>query len=532
MASAQPFLSGEEPGFGFEEEENSAMDDYQRFYTLLFDHTWAKAEGEEYETEFSLPSDDDSSSSYASSPLTNTPDDAPSPSSSSPYPSSPSLSQVPFPVPDPSSPQVQSPEEPKRKAEAGDSFQQPRTKRGRPSKKAKEQEEKKEREKKERELLPSPFQAFENAYSSSRFDILRLLAQLPSRPNPRFALGRIDLSCAFVVTDPSLPDNPIIYVSPSFEKLTKYRESEILGRNCRFLQVPGGNLKAGAHRTYCDHETIVHMKRCLDEEVECQAVILNYTKAGVPFLNLITMIPIRVQLEDSKSHLYVIGLQCDIGAKMMSHVTQGPTTQQVRTELEKETPVPVTRTLPKQYPDPPPNTSHPETLQEIRPSNLAFLKTINHDTNPGDPVEFVCQLSMDAVFLYASPGCGVILGFSPEGMVGRPLSEFLHPGDVQTASALHTLLKGSDQQTKELLKGTLRFKTRKGGYVALETKFDSFYHSPSRREIMVLYANPVKGFTPFVFFSLLASLFSLSFSFFLGSALIITHPPFLGIGKR
>lgn len=41
---------------------------------------------------------------------------------------------------------------------------------------------------------------------------------------------------SFVLTDPSLPDNPIIFASKGFLELTGYRLNEVLGRNCRFLQ--------------------------------------------------------------------------------------------------------------------------------------------------------------------------------------------------------------------------------------------------------------------------------------------------------
>uniref|UniRef100_A0ACD5XQ38 Uncharacterized protein n=1 Tax=Avena sativa TaxID=4498 RepID=A0ACD5XQ38_AVESA len=37
----------------------------------------------------------------------------------------------------------------------------------------------------------------------------------------------------FVITDPRLPDNPIIFASDSFLQLTEYSREEILGRNCR-----------------------------------------------------------------------------------------------------------------------------------------------------------------------------------------------------------------------------------------------------------------------------------------------------------
>jgi PAS domain-containing protein len=43
---------------------------------------------------------------------------------------------------------------------------------------------------------------------------------------------------SFVVTDPSLPDNPIVFASQGFLEMTGYRMDQVLGRNCRFLQGP------------------------------------------------------------------------------------------------------------------------------------------------------------------------------------------------------------------------------------------------------------------------------------------------------
>ena len=41
----------------------------------------------------------------------------------------------------------------------------------------------------------------------------------------------------FVVTDPSLPDNPIVFATQGFYELTGFDATHVLGRNCRFLQV-------------------------------------------------------------------------------------------------------------------------------------------------------------------------------------------------------------------------------------------------------------------------------------------------------
>lgn len=39
-----------------------------------------------------------------------------------------------------------------------------------------------------------------------------------------------------VIADARLPDHPLIYVNAAFETITGYSRSDVLGRNCRFLQ--------------------------------------------------------------------------------------------------------------------------------------------------------------------------------------------------------------------------------------------------------------------------------------------------------
>ncbi len=44
------------------------------------------------------------------------------------------------------------------------------------------------------------------------------------------------VSQGIVITDPNQPDNPVIYASAGFQRVTGYTPKEVIGRNCRFLQ--------------------------------------------------------------------------------------------------------------------------------------------------------------------------------------------------------------------------------------------------------------------------------------------------------
>ena len=75
-------------------------------------------------------------------------------------------------------------------------------------------------------------------------------------------------------------DFPIVYASHTFEKLTGYSNSEIIGRNCRFLQAPDGHVALGSRRRYTDNNAVYHIKSHLISGKECQASIINYRKGG------------------------------------------------------------------------------------------------------------------------------------------------------------------------------------------------------------------------------------------------------------
>ena len=57
----------------------------------------------------------------------------------------------------------------------------------------------------------------------------------------RSLLEADEVEMSVVFSDPTLPDNPMIFVSDEFETQTGYSPMEATGRNCRFLQGPDTN---------------------------------------------------------------------------------------------------------------------------------------------------------------------------------------------------------------------------------------------------------------------------------------------------
>ncbi|EOY34234.1 Phototropin 1 isoform 1 [Theobroma cacao] len=106
----------------------------------------------------------------------------------------------------------------------------------------------------------------------------------------------------FVITDPRLPDNPIIFASDSFLELTEYSREEILGRNCRFLQGPE-----------TDPATVRKIREAIDNQAEVTVQLINYTKSGKKFWNLFHLQPMRDQKGEVQ---YFIGVQLDGSAKV------------------------------------------------------------------------------------------------------------------------------------------------------------------------------------------------------------------------
>lgn len=111
----------------------------------------------------------------------------------------------------------------------------------------------------------------------------------------------------------TIGDNTLLLVNQSFCTLTGYGMDEVVGRNCRFLQV------ATDRRDPDNSEARAEIHYFLEEESAStvRTPIVNFTKSGKPFVNLLFMSKLRgtdgqvrfifaSQFDVSRSHLSLL----------------------------------------------------------------------------------------------------------------------------------------------------------------------------------------------------------------------------------
>jgi PAS domain S-box-containing protein len=113
----------------------------------------------------------------------------------------------------------------------------------------------------------------------------------------------------FAITDPRQPDNPLIWVNPSFTRVTGYEAAEVVGRNCRFLQGPA-----------TDPAAVAEVREALEARRAVTTTLLNYRKDGTAFWNQLSVSPV---FDGNGTLVSFVGVQTDV-------------TERVRVERERE----------------------------------------------------------------------------------------------------------------------------------------------------------------------------------------------------
>ncbi|PSP83370.1 hypothetical protein BRC83_07160 [Halobacteriales archaeon QS_1_68_17] len=129
-------------------------------------------------------------------------------------------------------------------------------------------------------------------------------SESPPAPEVDFALKEQAMDEAPVgitISDPHRPDNPLIYVNDSFERMTGYAREESLGRNCRFLQGPETS-----------EEPVDAIREAVRNGESVAVELINYTKSGEQFWNKVSIAPIE---DETGRVTHFVGFQSDITAR-------------------------------------------------------------------------------------------------------------------------------------------------------------------------------------------------------------------------
>ncbi|QHS16671.1 PAS domain S-box protein [haloarchaeon 3A1-DGR] len=100
------------------------------------------------------------------------------------------------------------------------------------------------------------------------------------------------------ITNPSLPDNPLIYVNDEFERLTGRPREEVLGRNPRFLQTE-----------HTDPATVDRIRAAIDAGEPVSVEIRNGRPDGTEWYNQLDITPIEGADGEVE---YFLGFQRDV----------------------------------------------------------------------------------------------------------------------------------------------------------------------------------------------------------------------------
>lgn len=126
-----------------------------------------------------------------------------------------------------------------------------------------------------------------------------------------------------VITDSSLPENPIIYANTAFERITGYELDEMLGKNCRFLQ-----------RDDRQQPILKDFRRAVAEGQPFQGALRNYRKDGSLFWNELSISPVH----DEHGRLtHFIGFMNDVTHRKYAEEALKNAYMDMETQVEERT---------------------------------------------------------------------------------------------------------------------------------------------------------------------------------------------------
>jgi PAS domain S-box-containing protein len=108
---------------------------------------------------------------------------------------------------------------------------------------------------------------------------------------------------SFTITDPRRPDDPLVWVNPSFTRLTGWSHDDVVGRNCRLLQ--GANT---------DRAAVDRISAALCRRRPVTEVLLNYRRDGSAFWNELSISPV---FDGAGELVNFVGVQTDVTERVV-----------------------------------------------------------------------------------------------------------------------------------------------------------------------------------------------------------------------
>lgn len=123
-----------------------------------------------------------------------------------------------------------------------------------------------------------------------------------------------------IITDPRVPDNPIVFANDAFLALTGYDRNEIVGRNCRFLQGEG-----------TDREAVRRVREAVAAGRDIRVDLLNYRKDGTPFHNALYISPVFSEAGEAE---FFFASQFDVTEQMAAQAALAQREAELRLIVE------------------------------------------------------------------------------------------------------------------------------------------------------------------------------------------------------
>ncbi|MBL8333291.1 MAG: PAS domain S-box protein [Rubrivivax sp.] len=142
----------------------------------------------------------------------------------------------------------------------------------------------------------------------------RYAAQLRDLTEQRMSLAMLNLygralectSNGVVISDMSMPGQPVFYANPAFYRITGYEPGSAIGRNCDFLQ-----------RDDNQQPELHVLRKAVADKTSAQVVLRNYRKDGSLFFNELAIAPVT---EPDGSVKHYVGVLNDVTERERSRM--------------------------------------------------------------------------------------------------------------------------------------------------------------------------------------------------------------------